>query len=517
MAQTLAAADWYDYYTAGKKAYQQGNWDKAIEELQKALADDNRPANSKRISGVQRTEYFPYYYLGLCHYRREDPDKAEEYFTQALEHGKLRDRERDEVTGIRIDLKTLKFVRRAKGHRDNLEHDSVLAVLRQVGNPAPVKYRDEVETLRGDAQGQIDKAYELAQQGQAHLQTRELESAREAFTSATEIFPNQREAGQGLRQLDQEASDYRDRLNRVRQEQNSQVAIAELEDIRSQYPDWYINDSLGELRGRLENDVQEEEFRNELRAQMDAGREALGAGRYQQAQTTFEWVLEQQPGYPDAVAGLQETSGKWAESLAGEGQGLRRRGRFEEADAKFRDAGVKDPTNSDAVRAVARADRYSGLIGDAERLSELPVKAGCQGRLDEASKTDSARFRADRRARGLEDICSQSIVIKDYREVVLQALSVYFSGSLEAARDILVELRSGAGEQNPDVRAFLGVVYASLSFVQKKDSEEQQAMESRAVEEFQFALRLQPQYALSSRLFSPLVLEVFENSKASNR
>src|SRR5690606_33159103 len=74
---------WYSPYQAGVKAYEAGEFQKAVAELEEAIAADPRAAANKYVEGVFRTDYFPYFYLGASYLKLGRLDLAQQNFRRA--------------------------------------------------------------------------------------------------------------------------------------------------------------------------------------------------------------------------------------------------------------------------------------------------------------------------------------------------------------------------------------------------------------------------------------------------
>lgn len=69
---TLAHADYKDNYALGLKAYNDGDYAKARELMQQALAEHAEPAARIRLYGQRWEPYLPQYYLGMVAFKQGD-------------------------------------------------------------------------------------------------------------------------------------------------------------------------------------------------------------------------------------------------------------------------------------------------------------------------------------------------------------------------------------------------------------------------------------------------------------
>ena len=67
-AQPVCADYWYEHYERAKTALDDGNWDRAVEELQQALERKGDSGARVRYYGMKVFPYFPYLKLGIAYY-----------------------------------------------------------------------------------------------------------------------------------------------------------------------------------------------------------------------------------------------------------------------------------------------------------------------------------------------------------------------------------------------------------------------------------------------------------------
>lgn len=80
-----AAKEWYDYYQDGLQAMKNQRWREAIENFEKAIAENPQP--KKRVVTPGNwilTDYYPYLQLGIAYLRLGQPEIAEKYLNKAL-------------------------------------------------------------------------------------------------------------------------------------------------------------------------------------------------------------------------------------------------------------------------------------------------------------------------------------------------------------------------------------------------------------------------------------------------
>ena len=81
VAAPVAWADyWYEHYDRAKTALDNGNWERAIEELQQALERKGDSGARVRSYGMKVIAYFPYLKLGIAYYHLGQPEAALQAF-----------------------------------------------------------------------------------------------------------------------------------------------------------------------------------------------------------------------------------------------------------------------------------------------------------------------------------------------------------------------------------------------------------------------------------------------------
>ncbi len=80
-----AAKEWYDYYQDGLQAMKNQRWREAIENFEKAIAENPQPRKRVVTPGNWiLTDYYPYLQLGIAYLRLGQPEIAEKYLNKAL-------------------------------------------------------------------------------------------------------------------------------------------------------------------------------------------------------------------------------------------------------------------------------------------------------------------------------------------------------------------------------------------------------------------------------------------------
>jgi hypothetical protein len=67
--RTPASKPWWEEYDDAMRAVDRANWTAALQHLEEAVRRNSKSSARARTYGMRFIEYFPYYYLGLAHYK----------------------------------------------------------------------------------------------------------------------------------------------------------------------------------------------------------------------------------------------------------------------------------------------------------------------------------------------------------------------------------------------------------------------------------------------------------------
>jgi tetratricopeptide (TPR) repeat protein len=81
---------WYSAYENALEDISAGHWEQSAENLRQALELKPDPELNARTYGVWRSDYFPYYFLGLTWFNMGDYSRAVEFFDRSLEAGPIK-------------------------------------------------------------------------------------------------------------------------------------------------------------------------------------------------------------------------------------------------------------------------------------------------------------------------------------------------------------------------------------------------------------------------------------------
>lgn len=83
---STALAQWHVSYQAGLDAMQRGDWNRAIENFQRALQVKTQDTKKIRATGVTFIEYFPHREMGICYFNLGDLPRAKQELEASLAH-----------------------------------------------------------------------------------------------------------------------------------------------------------------------------------------------------------------------------------------------------------------------------------------------------------------------------------------------------------------------------------------------------------------------------------------------
>src|SRR4051812_15840641 len=88
---------WYQAYADGRRAFQQGNWQAAIDSLEAAKRASGAPKPGRRIPfyGDVYDDYIPDYYLGLAYFNLRQYAAADRAFESTRASGAIGPRDRE--------------------------------------------------------------------------------------------------------------------------------------------------------------------------------------------------------------------------------------------------------------------------------------------------------------------------------------------------------------------------------------------------------------------------------------
>ncbi len=286
------------------------------------------------------------------------------------------------------------------------------------------------------------------------------------------------------------------------QDQDYGQALSSYEQARALDPELFESENLSADYDRLNDQVR---VGKEL---VHHAHQLLDQERFEQAKEKFEQAKATYPG--SAVEdGLRKTDSML---LLRDGKRHASAHQFGKADRAFRMALEKYQENSEAARLLEESQKYKDYTRQGRILYRQGSCQESQGELRMAQALNSNRFEQDNLAPLLRSACTERIPlpVSELRESLL----ALFDGHPDESIQILESLVEQVGEGYVQLHAFLGAAYCHKAFMSSGAAEP--ALET-AREQFRMVLEAQPDYQLSEKLFSPRILQVFEELRAEAR
>lgn len=199
---------------------------------------------------------------------------------------------------------------------------------------------------------------------------------------------------------------------------------------------------------------------------------------------------------------------------------------YEQAEPLYKRAVDLDESYDQASRALKRLRDYRQVISSVRDRSSSTARPDslkeALADLSRAQSIDSGRFAADLEAQRLQEAIQRRLNVvgpdpedppepPDEKSLLKQALAAVYQGRAAEARQSLESAWQG-GLDNAHLHAMLGIAYASLAF-ESGDSKAFRKLRLDAIASFRKAREKDPDYALPQNLFSPLLVQLFNQAK----
>jgi tetratricopeptide (TPR) repeat protein len=488
---------WFDPYQRGVAAVEARKFDAAVKLLEQAVAVESRQGASKYVEGVFRTDYFPYYYLGVAYLELKQYDKARENFTKArtglspnllVRLTEFEKRVSNETSSVRVGGNESPPTPTVNTVNPNFEPairqaDAAVAAKRYQDAFAAfdaAKNADQAEYTRQNIQARRDEvtrayAVQVAEEGRQLLQTGKLNQAKADFQQAEQLAPGQKPAQDGLAEIKRREDDFQRLKAGAESDERSQnfaAARDKLEQARTAHPELFTAENLASRLTVVSQPIPPVP-RNSTPLEAE---KAVADGRR---------LLEQ------------------AVQLANQGK-------YAQADAGYAAALRANPKDQEAASALEKSRRFVALTKEGSQLEKERNLAVAQQRFVEARAVDARRFERERLTAVLDRLL-KSTGEQQYDVVLREGLLALFKEG-DAAKSIAILEPTVAGRaggpKTAALYAYLGVAYASRALA-TPGVEDQARLRARALEQFRLARSAQPDYQLSSRLVSPKILALF--------
>jgi tetratricopeptide (TPR) repeat protein len=366
VAAPPASADyWYEHYDRAQTALENGNWERAIEELQQALERKGDSGARVRWYGMKVYPYFPYFKLGIAYYHLGQFEAALQAFQTEEQLGAIEASESDYAE-----------LRRYRNLALNAMLEAVRAEEERIEQIVRESLR-EAEILEG--QGRLSEAMEALGRGLA-VEPENPESVARMDELRTEVVRRDRQRADAAR-----ARDLIGRGRSLLEEESFSEASSLFRQALEISPSPEAQDLFDRARAGLLAELQAEE-NEEARRQMIAlgltqARELVGTGRFAEALDRLQPVLAADPQNREALAiqqqvleGQQLSADR--ESLAralAEAQAEFTAGNFEGAISAANFALAIDPGNAEALETVRNSyGQISRLLLGSRTVENLP-------------------------------------------------------------------------------------------------------------------------------------------------
>jgi tetratricopeptide (TPR) repeat protein len=494
------ASRWADPYRAGVKAFEAKRCTDAIPQFERAVAADPKAEANKRIEGVFRTDYFPYYYLALCYVETQQWDKAAQSLNKA--RATLTRQQQAAFT----QAETAIAVARATP-APNADDNRKRAFDAQAGTAtkaisdrqwaAAMKALDDLRAIDADAYAKggfgatrdtvvRNYASQIADEGRVLLNAQKYNEAKAKFQQADQTLPGQRAVAEALSDIKRREDDYQQLKAQALNDQNArnyQAARDALEQARSRHAELFASDNLA---ARL-NDVTTQLARARTTTPVPVG-----------------------AGVDTRAAQIQQLTRSAKEYLS--------QGKYADADTAYSSLLRLDPKNQEASDAIARSARFTQLRDRATRLGKSKDTAAARQALIDARGIDADRFTREGLSNVLDALAPPSpanVPAEDgaaaARAALQQALTALLSGRAQESIAILEPAAAKAAKSAP-LHAYLGVAYATQALTAPKP-DDRSRLQDKAVDQFKLAKSAQSDYELSARIVSPAIVSLYRSAR----
>lgn len=532
----VSAADWDRSYKQGKEALEQQNWPLAIQKFEEAIADNPRADDWKRIEGVNYTEYFPYFYLGIAYFEQGDVEAANGALDQAFRQRALPAESNDRFVPGQMAPSVSNLENLLAEVNDRIkEVDERIKVFQNyqaqaqealsnkcysdvVANLEQAKAVDTLRFERSQLDAEFNEASRLAQQGKARveegfvlLEGLDLIEAEQAFRELEKDFPCEPTVADGLDRIEQRTNDY----NRLKEQAENDFKACRLtaagsgyENAKNRHPQFAQRDGL-DPRIRLVADLEG------LQTDLSQAQLAFNRQDYLQASILSGNVVDWGDNdgdsaecyiemAPQAKAVRQKSEARLSYQRAMDAFG---EGKYQEADSLLERSVELDPDFREAGQVLEESQQFTRVYADAVELfqkgQELEESAGL---LVEARGLNRERFTRIGGEDLLEAARGQVTDVAIERAIVL-----LYKGQVDTSIVMLERMaRERPGSAEP--QAFLGVAYATKAFLSLPGQQRDEWLE-KAKEQFSKASALRSGYQLPERLVPLRILDLFREAR----
>jgi len=489
---------WADPYQDGLKAFNSGKYAESIPLFERALAANSKNEQQKLIEGVFRIDYYPYYYLALAYAEMKDWPKAKENLEKARptltrqQQAKFKDAEgtiaralepKPDPVKVAFDEKAAQaesLLSDRKYQQAISQYDALRSSNAAFYNSAGLSSKRD-EAVKGYA-GQ------LSDEGRQLLQQNKLSDAKAKLQLADQTLGGQKATTDLLAEIKKREDDYQRLKSGAQADTNAKnysSARDKYQQAQAANPEQFAADNLS---ARLTEVI------------------TLGRGGANRGNVPVVDNTKPQPPPPvdpKVIDGQQ---------MALRAKGLVAQGKYAEADTMYASALKSDPKNQEAADAVNKATKFKALRDQSAQQARSKNNAAALQTLTEARTVDPDRFTKEGLAKVLEGIEKLTTPPADpTRAALQQGLRALLGGRAAESIAILEPAASRGGKAAP-IHAYLGVAYATQALSAPKP-EDSARLRTKAIEQFKLAKTAEPDYQLSTRIVSPAILTIYQESR----
>ena len=335
---------WYEHYARAETALENGNWSRAIEELQQALERKGDSGARVRSYGMKVVAYFPYLKLGIAYYHLGQLDAALQAFQTEEQLGAVQASESDLAELEQYRSLTLE----ARAEAAAAEGERISQIVRESLRTAEILER----------QGRLPEAMEALGEGLA-VDPDNPGTVAMMEELRTEVVRQERERLDATR-----AAEFVGRGRSLLEEENFAEASSLFRQALEIRPSPEAQQLFERARAGLLAEIQAEKDTEARQAAIASGlnkaRELESTGRFSEALDRLQPVLAADPQNRDALALQQrilesQRNSVVRDSLGGalaEAEAEFAAGRFEGAISAANRALALDPGNAEALEHV---------------------------------------------------------------------------------------------------------------------------------------------------------------------
>ncbi|HYM23808.1 MAG TPA: hypothetical protein VEU08_11375 [Vicinamibacterales bacterium] len=347
-------------YRAGVDAMKANRWADAATQFTNAIRIDGTPRATDSPDG-----YFPQYYLAIADLRQGRLDDATANFDKRGTIAKTAYLADEEAKFP----KELDFARFSAAGDDAFGKQQLTAAVDGwqkacAASPEDCNsrgYRQKItETQAVIARNAaVTEARQHIVRAQTYIAQGDLDAAKQEYTAAGARDPNNADAAAGLKDIQTREEAYTSAKSTGEAAQRANRlddAMKAFETARQSNQQRFLRDKLD----TVESNINTQLLKTQGIAQVAANaQKAFDAGNFASARQGAETVLAQEPNNAAMKALVPRADSR---ILLEEGRKMYAAGDFFQADAKYRAASDKDPSNDAAQKAFAQSSQYLGFV-----------------------------------------------------------------------------------------------------------------------------------------------------------